>query len=171
MGAMQKAVESLFILLSISAAIVVGFYFFNTWFDSRFREVWSVELGIPLHYEFFFEGVFSLILGISLLLGAGGLNAWTVETIVNMSIADWVYKREANEDRVRPSEIFHADRRRPHEIFPRAAFVFTVAGATMILIYFMNFTSPLIIVPGVAFSVYCIYRARALIMRLLRKLT
>jgi hypothetical protein len=142
MGVMRKTVAfNLLILLSIAAALVLGLYFFNIWFELRWIEVWDYELGIPLHYKFFFEGIFSLSFGIILLLGAGGLNAWTIQAILTISVADWVYKRESNEDRVRPSEILYADRRRPRKIFPLAALVFIIAGVTMILIYFMNFLS------------------------------
>jgi len=86
---------------------------------------------------FFGEGIITILLGLLLLLGRGGINRWTVEAMFMSSIADWIYGREREKERVKPSELFRADRWSPKG-FPRLGLILLFSGVFMILIYFLS---------------------------------
>ncbi len=142
LGKMKKknAALNLAVLFSFSFLIVIGLYFFNTWFPIRWKAVLGYEISLPIHYAYFGEGIMFLLFCFLLLLGSSGINVWTVKAILNSSVADWLYGRESNKKRVRPSEIFHADVWRPKG-FPRASLTCISAGIIMLLIYFLHFVA------------------------------
>jgi hypothetical protein len=136
----RNVVLNLVVLLGLAGLIVAGTYVFNLWVQTRYPMTWWGLLPLTVLDMVFFEGVGFILLGLLLLVGSGGINRWTVETVFKSSIADWVYGREGDEDRVKPSELFRADTWKPRG-FPRVGLTLLLAGVLMGVIYFLSLRS------------------------------
>jgi len=130
-------VVNMALFLCFACLIVAAVYVSNLWFPSRYHEVWGITLDISVTDLFFLEGVIFILLGLLLFVGSGGINRWTVETMLKSSIADWIYGKERNKNRVKPTELFLADRWKPKG-FPRVSLTLLLSGILMVLIYFLR---------------------------------
>ena len=125
------------LMLLCVCLIVASVYFFNTWYWGYFPIQLWIALGIQMSDLFFVESMFFIALGLLLMLGRGGINARTIGNILKSSIADWIYGRESDKERVRPSELLHADRWKPKGL-RRTSLTLIIAGASMMLIYVLG---------------------------------
>lgn len=111
---------------SISILITIATYFVNIWLFS------SSEYFSPTD-AFFIEGIMFLLFGFLLLLGRGGINAWSLSSAILSALAGALY----DEDTVGPDEILRKDRWKPKG-FIRIALILILAGVFMILIHFLT---------------------------------
>ena len=113
-------------ILVISFLVSIVVLFLDFWLLSNSRYLSPIE-------ALFFEGILFIAGGALLLLGRGGINRWSLRTILMSALADAVY----DEDTVGPSEVFRQDRWKPQG-FTRLALVLIISGFIMLLAYFMN---------------------------------
>lgn len=127
----RKLLVNIVILLGISLLITIAAYFFNTWLLSLHAGGLLVEDRSPTDM-FFVEGMLSAIVGLLLLLGIG-INLWSQRAVLISARPRAVH----GEDTVHPVEIFRRGMRIPKG-FIRIALILVLAGAFMILIYFLT---------------------------------
>lgn len=133
----RNVVTNFAVMLAISIPVFKGLELFNTWFNVRCEELFFCSFG-SMHHMFFAEGLLFILFGSMLLLGSSGINLWTVSSILDSSVADWIYGKDLEEEYVRPSEFFHADRWRS-EGFPFIGLTCVFIGIILLLSYFYNF--------------------------------
>jgi len=122
----EKFLLNILMLSGVSLIITIAFYFVNLWLFSSSKYFSPTD-------AFFIEGILSLLLGFSLLLGRGGISPWSLKAAILSAAAGAV----SGKSTVGPNEIYRRDRWKP-EGFVRLALVLILTGVFMILFYFLT---------------------------------
>lgn len=117
---------NLVLLLTISAVLIAVTYAVNLTLLSTSQDVSPTD-------AFFIEGIFCIIAGLLFLLGAGGINFWSLKAAILGATTEAVYGGGS----VSPSELFRRDSWRARG-FPRIGFLLLLTGFFMLIIYFVS---------------------------------
>lgn len=122
----KMAAFNLLVFSGCSLLITVATYFVNLWLFFGNERFSPTDL-------LFIEGMICFIIGLLLLLGRGGIGPTSRRAAILSALAGAVF----GEDTVGPSEIYRRDAWKPKG-FTRLALILMIAGAFMILAYFLT---------------------------------
>jgi hypothetical protein len=124
----ETPLRSVALLISASLAIAILVYAFNFWLFAS--NSYLSERLTPKEASLM-EGVISMLLGLLLVIGSGGITLTTRRAAALAAAAGSV-----SSDTVGPSEVYRRDAWKPQG-FVRAGLLLLIAGAMLIVIYFL----------------------------------